>query len=263
LNLKSLKPLFLQRGGADHFTPVRTVHAVTGKPVMGYRVDLLADICEVMMDAKEKGMLTLPRQLLIAEQCYLLWRGFGRIGLAALVDEATRYQDIRAKDALQQMLELYLRKELAAWVKRFPDEFYEELYRLRGWEWKGMGTNRISACANYTKDLIYDRVAPGLLKEMEARNPITESGRRKGKHHQLLTEEIGVPNLAKHFGSVTALQKISKTWDEFKEHMDRLYPRRGDTIPFDFTKASLPTSSVLPQLSLLSETDASAIEHQP
>lgn len=263
LNLKSLKPLFLKRGGADHFTPVKTEHAVTGKQVMGYRSDLLADICEVMLDAKQQGLLTNPRQISIAEQCYLLWRGFGRVGLAALVDEATGYQAVRGKEALQELMELFLRKELAAWVKRFPDEFYSELYRLRGWEWKGMATNRIGACANYTNDLIYDRIAPGLRIEMETRNPILESGRRKGKHHSLLTEEIGIPNLAKHFGAVITLQKISNSWGEFKGHMDRLYPRRGDTIPFDFTKVSVTTSSAPPQLSLLSQPVASSTEPQP
>lgn len=234
LNLKSLKPLFLQKGGADHFALVKTVHATSGKPVAGYRVELLADICEVMMDAKAQGLLTVPRQLLIAEQCYLLWRGFGRIGLAALVDEATGYQNVRARDALQQMLERYLRKELAVWVKRFPDEFYEQLYRLRGWEWRGMSVNRISACATYTNDLIYARIAPGLLEEMKNRNPVQETGRRKGSHHQFLTDEIGIPKLAQHFGSVLAYQRISRSWDEFMRYMDTYHARQGNTLQLDF-----------------------------
>jgi len=39
----------------------------------------------------------------------------------ALVDEATGYQEIRDRLALQAILDRFLRKELAAWAKRFPD----------------------------------------------------------------------------------------------------------------------------------------------
>jgi len=48
-------------------------------------------------------------------------RGFARVGIIALVDEATGYQEVRNKLALQAILDAFLRKELAAWAKRFPD----------------------------------------------------------------------------------------------------------------------------------------------
>lgn len=41
--------------------------------------------------------------------------------IAALVDEATDYQLIRDKEALQAILDKYLLKEYSAWAKRFPD----------------------------------------------------------------------------------------------------------------------------------------------
>ena len=54
----------------------------------------------------------------------------------------------------------FLRKELAAWAKRFPDEFYQQIFRLQGWEWKGMSINRPQAVGHYTKDIVYARLAP-------------------------------------------------------------------------------------------------------
>ncbi|MBF3067897.1 hypothetical protein HKW83_32300, partial [Pseudomonas aeruginosa] len=84
-----------------------------------------------------------------------------------LIDEATGYQEIRPKDALQAYLEKIIRKDLAAWAKKFPDEFYENIYKLRGWVWPGMQKNRFSVVAHYTRDLIYERMAPGLLQELE------------------------------------------------------------------------------------------------
>ena len=62
----------------------------------------------------------------------MLMRGLAHIGIIALVDEATGYQEVRDREALQALLDRYLRKELAAWAKKFPDDFYKEIFRLRG-----------------------------------------------------------------------------------------------------------------------------------
>ena len=70
-----------------------------------------------------------------------------KTGIVALVDEATGYQEVRPEDALAAYLEKVIRKELAAWVKRFPDEFYENIYKLKGWVWPGMQKNRYSVVA--------------------------------------------------------------------------------------------------------------------
>ena len=45
-------------------------------------------------------------------------------------------------------------------------EFYENIYKLKGWPWPGMSKNRFSVVAHYTNDLVYERVAPGLLAEL-------------------------------------------------------------------------------------------------
>jgi hypothetical protein len=84
--------------------------------------------------------------------------------------------------------------------------------------------------AHYTKDLVYARLAPGIVKELEIRNPMTERGYRKHKHYQFLTEDIGLPALAQHLYAVTGLMRAADTWKEFMDLMDRAHPRRGDTL---------------------------------
>ena len=101
--------------------------------------------------------------------------------VVAGVDEATGYQGIRPKDALQAYLEMLIRKELAAWAKKFPDEFYENIYKLKGWPWPGMQKNRFSVVAHYTRDLVYERIGPGLLEELEKKSPKDDKGQRKSK----------------------------------------------------------------------------------
>jgi hypothetical protein len=83
--------------------------------------------------------------------------------------------------------------------------------------------------------LVWERLAPGILEELETRNPKDDQGRRKGRHHQLLTDEIGHPALAQHLHAVVSFMRASSTWDNFYRLMNRAFPPKGQTIemPFD------------------------------
>jgi hypothetical protein len=225
----SLKP-FIPKDLAMALTdPLRFVRPGRGgKVAVGFEATILADICDVILQARKAHSLT-KRQLVIADQCEMLTRAFAKVGIIALVDEATGYQEVRDRLALQAFLDRFLQKEFAAWAKRFPDEFYQQIFRLRGWEWKGMKVNKPQCVASYTKNLVYSRLAPGILKELESRNPI-ENGRRKSAHHQWLTEEIGHPALAQHLYATIGLMRLSGDgeWNAFLKLMNRAYPRRDD-----------------------------------
>jgi hypothetical protein len=93
------------------------------------------------------------------------------------------------------------------------DEFYNEIFRLRGWNWRGMSGKRPKVVAKYTNDIVYERLAPGLLDELRARNPLTERSYRKGKHHQLLPEDVGHPALAQHLYAVMSLMRATDDSD--------------------------------------------------
>ena len=168
-----------------------------------------------------------------------LVKGFAIIGIIALIDEATGYQEIRDRKALQEILDKYLRKEYAAWAKRFPDDFYQQIFRLRGWQWRGMKPNRPGAVANYTKDLVYARLAPGVLAELERLNPI-DSGRRGAKHHQWLTSDVGHPALQAHLYGIIAIMRGSTTWEHAKRMVQRAYPKVNTTLELPFPDDDQP-----------------------
>src|SRR5262249_53245705 len=104
----------------------------TGGIAYGYEATVLADLCDAVLAARKAGALHYQQEH-IAEQCEILVRGFARVGIVALVHEATGYQDSRAKDALAKILEAFIAKELRKWVSTFPIDYYKELFRLRGW----------------------------------------------------------------------------------------------------------------------------------
>jgi hypothetical protein len=166
-------------------------------------------------------------------------RGLAHVGIIALVDEATGYQEVRDKLALQAILDKFLLKELAAWAKRFPDEFYQEMFRLRGWQWRGMKVNRPSVVGHYTNDLVYQRLAPGILDELQLRNPKDEKGNRAAKHHQWLTEDIGHPALSQHLYATIGFMRASSTWDQFYRMMQRAFPKKNTTMLLPIADADI------------------------
>lgn len=201
---------------------------VRGRRAFGYPAELLPKVCDVFLDAEKADALT-RNQEHISEKAHILIRGLAHVGIIALVDEATGFQEVRDRLALQAILDAFLRKELATWAKRFPDEFYEQIFRLRNWEWKGRKVNPPQVVAAYTKDIIYARLAPQILNELEKRNPI-EKGRRRAKHHQWLTNDVGNPALAQHLHAVITLMRVATSWDHFKQMLDVAHPKRGDTL---------------------------------
>ena len=90
-----------------------------------------------------------------------------------------------------------------------------------------MKVNRPGVVAHWTNDLVYNRLAPGILRELRRRNPSTK-GRRKQKHHQWLTEDIGHPALAQHIHAIIVLMRTADTWEEFQDRVDRALPKRED-----------------------------------
>src|SRR6185312_6528107 len=101
--------------------PIRFRHSSGGGVAFGYPATLLADICDAVLAARKAGVLQ-KQQEHIAAQAEILVRGFARVGIIALVDEATGYQRDRAADALSKILEAFIEKELQPWVKTFTTD---------------------------------------------------------------------------------------------------------------------------------------------
>jgi hypothetical protein len=206
-----------------------------GKQVyIGYEAELLPKICYVFIDAEDAGALTL-NQKAIAKQCRILVRGFATVGVIALIDEATGYQYERDRNALHKILEAYIAKELLPWTRRFPNEFYQEMFRLRNWQYNPLSVAKPRIVGKLTNEIVYKRLPSGVLEELQRQNPpVTEDGYRKYKHHQFLTEDIGNPHLEKHLAVVIALMRASTTWRKFEALLERAVPRAGRTMPLPF-----------------------------
>lgn len=231
LAFESLKP-FVERHLGDLQSIVVKYRTEKGSLAHGIKAEIIPKICEVWLDADEEIKLG-RRQKIIAQKAKIIMRALAHVGIVALVDEATGYQEIRNKEALQALLDAFLQKEFAAWAKRFPDDFYKEMFRLRGLQWNKLSVKRPLYIGRLTNDVVYERLAPGILEELQARNPRDEKGRRKSTHHQWLTEDVGHPALAQHLHAVIGLMRASANWQQFHELLDKAFPKKGSVLQLE------------------------------
>jgi P63C domain len=190
----------------------------------GVRADMMPRICNVWLKARDAGVIRGKRQAVVVLNADIISRGLAEVGITALVDEATGFQDQRARDALAKILEQFVAKELRRWVKTFPLDYFKELCRLREVTFSpAMKLPRYFGCL--TNDIVYSRLAPGVLPVIQKKNPPI-NGRRKSKNFQWLTEDVGEPRLREHLWATTALMKAFRTWDEFYAAMNRALPKQ-------------------------------------
>lgn len=233
-------PVFLTADNLKPFFPSDL--EVNSKPIfftygvaemIGYRAELLPDVCDIFADAERAGVLR-KNQEHIATACRVLSRGLTRIGIIGLIDEATGYQHTRAANALAKILETYIAKELQPWVHTFGNEFYQQLFRLRGLDYSKDTVRRPQYFGHLTNDIIYRRLAPGVLDELRKSEPKLPSGKRKGTIHQHLTPDHGHPKLREHLASVTTIMALSDDYEEFKVKLNRRHPPFNENLSFDF-----------------------------
>ncbi|MCK2097544.1 P63C domain-containing protein [Thauera aromatica] len=207
----------------------------SGVRAFGYPAEILPKICDVYLNAADQNALTHTQQH-IAAKAMVLMRGLAHVGIIALVDEATGFQKDRAKDALAKILEAFVTKELQPWVRTFPTEYYEQLFRLYGYDFppKGNPQWRPQFFGKITSEVVYNRLAPDLLPELKKAASRAE---RKAKLHQWLSQDIGHPKLREHLSSIVTLMKLARSPEEFRDLVDRIHPRFGDNLRLDFNES--------------------------
>lgn len=234
---------FVSGKGLEPFIPA-ALREASGSPIkfkttngnltFGYEAVLLSDICESVLSARRAGALQ-KQQLHIAETCELLMRGFARVGIVALIDEATGYERVRDKDELQKFLALYLSEERLQWAKMFPDEYYKQLFRLRGWDYSPLSVKRPKFVGWLTNELVYKKLPANVLEELRQLNPVKnkKTWRRSSAHFQHLSSDIGQPDLRDHLLQLIAIMKVSKDWDQFKRNFTEVFPEPNQQIELE------------------------------
>lgn len=227
LEQKSLQPFIYKGREVGHFEPIECYQGNT--KINGFEATILADICDAFLEARKVIKLS-KRQEIIADQCEILIRAFAKVGIIALVDEATGYQYDRERFELQKILKAYISEELLVWQQRFPHEYYKQIFRLNNWDYTVTNVKtKPSVIGKWTNKYIYKQLPKGVLEELKKRTPIDDTGKRKHHFHRLLTQDTGHPHLDKQLTQVITIMKLSKNWRDFLTKFNQLF---GQTSMF-------------------------------
>lgn len=221
LNQETLKPFIYRGKSVGHFDPIICYDG--DAKINGYEATVLVDICDAFLEARKHIKLS-SRQAIIADQCEILVRAFAKVGIIALVDEATGYQNEREHFELQKILSAYISDEILKWQLTFTDDFYREIYRLWGLPFiPKYIRQKPSFIGKLTRKYIYEELPRGVVEKIQEKAEKTEKGNWKYKWHQTLTPEIGREHLKRQIIEVTTLMSVSQSKEQFEALFQQKY----------------------------------------
>jgi len=206
--------------------------------LQGYDATIIPKVCEVWLKAREHKTLQ-SSQLPKAQKAEMIIRSLAKIGITALVDEATGYQYDRERYELQKILDAYIAEELRPWKKTFPDELYRQFFRLNGWDFSVNGIKkRPGVIGTWTNKYIYDQLPNGVREELKRKVPKSDAGNDTARLHQMLSDDIGVNHLKDQINQILPLMRVSDTFEEFKYLFEKSVLRQKGQydLPFDTDK---------------------------
>jgi P63C domain len=232
LQAETLKP-FISEELMTSTTPI-LFRLRSGQRTVGYDAILLPMVCEVYLKlrdaclSKEKaGDRKVPKQYeKSVRACDLLMRGLARRGIIALVDDATGYRGDQIKEDVLRVIAEYMSPRLVTLTKRFNPEFFEEVYRIHGWEYKRGNIHHPQCTGHFIVRHIYEPLPPGVLEEMKVRLPKNEHGNRKSQLWRTLSVDTGIPHLDRQINDVLLLMQISADKKEFSILFERRFGKQ-------------------------------------
>jgi hypothetical protein len=185
----------------------------------GYEATVLIEICDFYLELRDQGPLK-RGQAALCTSAGIVVRACAKVGIIALIDEATGYQQVRERRALQLKLQAFIAEEMQEWVKMFPDEFWYELARLEGVHYSPR--HRPLRWGKYVMMFVYDAIDPDVGRQLRKKNP--DPHFRKN-HHQWL-KDFGRDRLNNQLQQVIAVMKMCDDMDDFRKAFAKVF-RKG------------------------------------
>lgn len=209
---------------------IKQIDVLFGPAIIPFKASLFVDICKAYIAANNDKALS-ESLMRTYYRLILLMTAFAKTGIDAMVDSITGYKEDKRKEELLKILKIYISEEFLEWTKMFPEEFYEQIFRLKKWgSFQKAGQKMPQVVGFYTNDIVYERLPDKVLVELKKKVKKSENGNNLVKLHQGLSKDYGVLHLERHLIAVIALMKASTCWEHFLEMLDKTYKRFGQSV---------------------------------
>ncbi len=209
--------------------------AAFAKNAVGVPVERFMDICIAFSTALQESnsgsanVKLTDRQKEIAIKANAFLRATAKIGIIALVDEATGYQYDRPVDALEFKLNLFLREEMREWEKTFPDDLWKQFGRLTNWT--GSIHSRPKYWGKLVNELVYGYLDKDVYNWLKSNAPKPVGNL---SYHRWLTEQYGLKKLIEHIWQLVGMASACTSMSELRRKMAEKYGHVGVQLTMYF-----------------------------
>jgi hypothetical protein len=212
LREKLEKPLVFQGLAAGPNMPAAST-------VYGYDVTILIDLCKAIIEADANGEL-IGRYSNVVRQAHVIIAASAKAGIKGLVYALAGYDATR--EEVITAFKLYVRDEAREYEKEFPDQLYEEWYRLYSMP-KHTGRTKPWKFRHLTVNQVYIPLANSNGKILElTRVQRSKSETKYKKLHQFLAD-VGVKALRTHLGQLLGIARISDDQVQYEKHVQKIF----------------------------------------
>ena len=232
IDVNSLKPFISKGKVLEEMVAFRLPEVEgLGKAVKGLSSSSFIELCQGFVNAMNAHLLgqakLTDRQLQMGVKASIFLSACAKVGLDALIDEATGYQYERTKDALQLKLKAYLADEMRKWERTFPEELWIEFGRLTGWSHSV--TNRPKYWGKLVMELVYEYLDPDVAAWLKKHAPEPRHGQN---YHQWVSGQFGLKKLVEHIWMLIGVAKSCNTMMELRDRMAELHGKKAVQMRF-------------------------------
>lgn len=184
----------------------------------GFDVTVLIDVCKVIVAAEDAGVLT-SSQAGIAKQAHIILNASAKAGIKGLVYALSGYD--ASRDEVITAFKMYVRDEAREYEKEFPNQLYEQWYRL--YRLPKPERNKPWKFKHLTVDQVYVPLARsnGKLHQLVSAQR-SASGDKSKRLHQFLAD-VGVKALRTHLGQLLGIAQVSTTQEEYENFVRKIF----------------------------------------
>lgn len=155
----------------DDLSPINRfqVAEFNGRTGLWYDANSIPILCDLYIEAEARGFISQGQEHVL-KRTKILLRSLAKVGITALIDEATNYQDQSGKNELQLLLSKYITEYLQPYSNEFPAEYFENLFRLYGIPYDPTTSRSPRYFAQFNLKYVYNMLAPNTVDEIERYN---------------------------------------------------------------------------------------------
>lgn len=211
-----------------------TFKPISGDPAHGYEATVLIELCDALVAARDE----LPNsQKFLARQAEIIIRSSAKVGITALVDEATGFIEDKRRDEYRELWKQCIREEARKWEEaEFPEDLFDIFYKVYGLRRLYPDTTKHPRFfSKLIRKYVYQPLLNSngaILEQLDEKNPVVyANGGRRYKLFQFLSDEVGIPALRAQIWQFVGIGKTARSKSQLEARFFEAFPEARPSNP--------------------------------